>query len=123
MACSDVEGTKAAFNAAYEAKDVDAIAELYEEECIYITQEDGMMRGRDRIRESMKKFLELFDKIEWGAEEGDTVTSGNLCVEAGYMKLKKIDTEDDWVHGLYVTTFVKGDDEKWRIKFDTGFQL
>jgi ketosteroid isomerase-like protein len=68
--------------AAMEQHDINAVKQCYAENAVVTTPDAGEVRGRDRIADYWRTFIESFPDARW--ESLDRHESGNHAIDEGY---------------------------------------
>ncbi len=74
------------FARGFNAKDVDALLELYEDDAVLVPAPGAPVQGKDAIREALEGFLAMDGTIEFLAES-EPVVSGELALTHGRWRL------------------------------------
>lgn len=102
------------WEAALNAKDIDALVELYESDARILAPNEPMASGHDAVREGFGGMIEAGLTIELTSIDG--AVSGDIGYNLGTYALKSGDMQVDT--GKYMETWHRGDDGVWRYTND-----
>lgn len=115
------------FRAAYDTLDLEAMADLYAEDALYLPPGGGIRQGREAVRESFATFF------GWAEENGvavaidfeivDRTVRGDLAVDVGYYTLTTTPSAESGERpgrsvGKFVTVAAPEADGRWRFRVD-----
>jgi uncharacterized protein (TIGR02246 family) len=115
------------FRAAYDELDLEALADLYAEDALYLPPGGGIRQGREAVREGFATFF------GWAQENGmavaidfeivDRTVQDDLAVDVGYYTLTTTppagsDERPGRSVGKFVTVAAPDADGRWRFRVD-----
>ena len=103
-----------AWEAAFNAKDVDGIVALYTSDARVLPPNAEMVSGSDAVRTIFGGFIDAGIGGELTSIESKI--SGNIAYDVGTYALHNDDGPVD--NGKFIVTFRRGDDGEWRINND-----
>lgn len=116
---SELDAANAAFSAAWEAGNVDAILDSYTEAAVVHPPAGGVLTTRDQIRgvwAPIGRWQRVGHRLEptlrWAMDEG-------LILEMGrWHSSRTVDGQSPWLSGCYTVIWRRGGDERWRMDYD-----
>lgn len=124
-ASADVDGIYRRFRAAYRGLDLEAAANLYTDDAMYLAPESEIVRGRPAIR---KIFEGLFSAVKQRGGQLDITfhildrrSAGGVTYDVGIYTLKTTGNggEANSFPGKFVTISRKSPDGVWRFQLDS----
>jgi uncharacterized protein (TIGR02246 family) len=115
-----LDAARAAFMAAYEKGDAEAIGQLYTAEAISEPNNQPTLTGRDAIVASLKNMFEQVD-VKVTLEPDETRTLGSVGLDRGRFAVTvtpKSGAPPTSGEGRYSVIFVKQDDGSWKVSRD-----
>jgi uncharacterized protein (TIGR02246 family) len=113
-----LEQVYVAFTEAYRKADPALVAQLYEDEALYLQPGREILHGRSEIRAAFEAFLGRFPPGGPGPEIAfeivDREIRGDLAVDVGYFRLGPEPAPD----GKFIVIWKKGVDGRWRFHAD-----
>lgn len=103
------------FVTAFNAKDMDALLDLYEEDAVLVPAPGASVQGKAAIRESLEGFLATDGTIEFLAES-EPVINGKLALTHGRFKL--VPKDGDPIQAETAEVSRLDDDGVWRYVID-----
>ena len=115
-----LNAARAAFMAAYEAGDAEAIGRLYLPEAVSEPNNQPTLKGRDAIVASLKSMFEQVS-VKVVLTPDETRTLGSVGLDRGQytvMVTPKAGAPPTSSAGRYMVVFVKGADGQWKVSRD-----
>lgn len=122
---ADVDGIYQRFRAAYRALDLDAAANLYAEDALYLAPDSEIVRGRPAIRKVFEGFFSAVKQrggqLDITFQVVDRRSAGGVTYDVGIYTLKTTghNGEVNAFPGKFVTVARKGPDGVWRFQLDS----
>ncbi|MFO0579492.1 MAG: SgcJ/EcaC family oxidoreductase [Polyangia bacterium] len=122
---ADVDGIYQRFRAAYRALDLDAAANLYAEDALYLAPDSEIVRGRPAIRKVFEGFFAAVKQrggqLDITFQVVDRRSAGGVTYDVGIYTLKTTghNGEVNSFPGKFVTVARKGPDGVWRFQLDS----
>ena len=111
---SVIQARSAAWEAALNAKDIDALVALYESNARLLPPNGKMISGSAAVRQEFGGMIDA--GLSGELESVETVVSGDIAYNLGTYTLRSGDTQVDV--GKYMETWHRGDDGQWRYTND-----
>jgi len=112
-----INSARAAFMAAYEQGDADAIGQLYAEDAISEPNNQPSLEGRAAIVQSLKNMFEQVE-VQPVLESEETRTLGNVGLDRGHYTVTvtpKAGAPPTTSQGRYMVVFVKDAQGTWKV--------
>jgi uncharacterized protein (TIGR02246 family) len=115
-----MNAARAAFMAAYEAGDAEAIGRLYTAEAVSESNNQPTLKGRDAIVTSLKRMFEQVS-VKTTLTPDETRTLGHVGLDRGHYTVTvtpKAGAPPASSEGRYLVVYVKDADGTWRVSRD-----
>jgi uncharacterized protein (TIGR02246 family) len=122
---AEVDGIYQRFRAAYRALDLDAAANLYAEDALYLAPDSEIVRGRPAIRKVFEGFFAAVKQrggqLDITFQIVDRRSAGGVTYDVGLYTLRTTghNGEVNAFPGKFVTVARKGPDGVWRFQLDS----
>ncbi len=120
-AADELTSTRAAFAKAIAERDLDAIAQIFDEEGILVNQDGSLSKGREQIKAGFKKILENENvRIKSVPDSSITIQNGDLVLRSGRWQLvdNQGNVQEEWFAS---EVFRKNEKGEWLYLIDNPY--